>query len=174
MAVDPNDAIDRNELADRSSSSVASSGIRLSWAGSKNCLTPALSRIRAYNPTTAMDSIPITNAMSVTMTACTRQVPIRIRLRSCRSTYTPASRPTTRLGRAVAMSVNPTASADPVSRYTKIPAARSVSEEPAVDTSWASQSKLKSRFRKTANMDGAGAAAAVIGSPGGRGGRRSR
>ena len=30
MAVEPNDAIDRNELADESSSSVASSGIRLS------------------------------------------------------------------------------------------------------------------------------------------------
>jgi hypothetical protein len=47
IAVDPKDAIDRNELADESSSSVASSGIRLSYAGSKNCLTPALSRMSA-------------------------------------------------------------------------------------------------------------------------------
>ena len=43
MAVEPNEAIDRNEFADASSSSLASSGIRLSWAGSKNCLMPALS-----------------------------------------------------------------------------------------------------------------------------------
>ena len=46
MAVDPNEAMDRNELADNNSSSLASSGIRLSCAGSKNCLTPALSRMR--------------------------------------------------------------------------------------------------------------------------------
>ena len=65
IAVDPNDAIDRNEFADESSSSVASSGIRLSYAGSKNCLTPALSRMSAYRPTTAIDSMPMTNAMSV-------------------------------------------------------------------------------------------------------------
>ena len=51
-----------------------------------------------------------------TMTAWMRQVAMRIRLRSCRSTYTPASRPTTRLGMAVAISVRPTASADSVSR----------------------------------------------------------
>jgi hypothetical protein len=42
-AVEPNPAIDRNELAAASSSSLAISWIRLSWAGSKNCLTPALS-----------------------------------------------------------------------------------------------------------------------------------
>jgi hypothetical protein len=37
MAVDPNEAIERKALAAVSSSSLAISGIRLSWAGSKNC-----------------------------------------------------------------------------------------------------------------------------------------
>src|SRR5262245_26754663 len=46
-----------------------------------------------------------------------------------------------------------------------MPAARSVSADPAVETSWASHSNVKSRRRKTANMDGAGASAAVMGSP---------
>src|SRR6185436_8631053 len=40
------------------------------------------------------------------------------------------------------------------------------SAEPAVETSWASHSRVKSRLRKTANMDGAGATAAVIVPPG--------
>ena len=40
IAVEPNELIDRNEFAAASSSSVATSGIRLSWAGSKNCFTP--------------------------------------------------------------------------------------------------------------------------------------
>ncbi len=43
IAVEPKAAIDRNALAADSSSSLAISGIRLSCAGSKNCLTPALS-----------------------------------------------------------------------------------------------------------------------------------
>ena len=42
IAVEPNEAIDRNALAAASSSSLAISGMRLSCAGSKNCLTPAL------------------------------------------------------------------------------------------------------------------------------------
>ena len=66
-----------------------------------------------------------------------------------------------RLGIAVAISVNPTASAEWVSRYTQMPAARSVNDEPAVEISWASQRSEKSRRRKTANMDGAGVTAAV-------------
>ncbi len=46
IAVEPNAAIDRNALAADSSSSLAISGISESWAGSKNCLTPAFSRSR--------------------------------------------------------------------------------------------------------------------------------
>src|SRR5260221_9312874 len=42
-----------------------------------------------------------------------------------------------------------------------MPAARSVSDDPTVETSWATQSSEKSRLRKTANMDGAGAVATV-------------
>ena len=42
MAVEPNEAIDRNEFAAASSASLAISGMRLSCAGSKNCLMPAL------------------------------------------------------------------------------------------------------------------------------------
>ena len=44
MAVEPNDAIDRNEFAAASSSSLAISGIRLSCAGSKNCLIPGIEK----------------------------------------------------------------------------------------------------------------------------------
>ena len=86
MAVEPNDAIDRNEFAAASSSSLAISGIRLSCAGSKNCLTPALIRRRGYRPGRAIASIPMTNAMSPTTTAWVRQVQIMIRCRSWRST----------------------------------------------------------------------------------------
>ena len=46
MAVEPNAAIDRNALAAVSSSSLAISGMSESWAGSKNCLTPAFSSSR--------------------------------------------------------------------------------------------------------------------------------
>src|SRR5215831_15471712 len=46
-----------------------------------------------------------------------------------------------------------------------MPAARSVRADPAVETSWASHNSVKSRRRKTANIDGAGATAAVMGSP---------
>jgi hypothetical protein len=41
IAVEPKSAIERNEFAAASSSSDATSGITASWAGSKNCLTPA-------------------------------------------------------------------------------------------------------------------------------------
>ena len=44
MAVEPNEAIDRNEFAAASSSSLAISGIRLSCAGSKNCLIPGIEK----------------------------------------------------------------------------------------------------------------------------------
>src|SRR5687767_3159421 len=46
-----------------------------------------------------------------------------------------------------------------------MPAARSVSDEPAVEMSCASQSMEKSRRRNTANMDGAGALAMLIEPP---------
>jgi hypothetical protein len=84
MAVEPKAAIDRKALAAASSSSFAISGIRLSWAGSKNCLTPALSRIRAYSP--MIESNSTVRAMNPTITDWIRQVIIRIFLRSCRST----------------------------------------------------------------------------------------
>ncbi len=86
MAVDPKEAIDRNELAAASSSSLAISGMRLSCAGSKNCLTPAFSSNSAYSPGIAMASMPSTNAMAPTITAWIRHVQMRIFLRSCRST----------------------------------------------------------------------------------------
>ena len=82
IAVEPNEAIDRNELAEASSSSLATSGMRLSWAGSKNCLTPALNNSSTYRLGRAIASIPMTTAMSPTATAWTRHVPIMIRLRS--------------------------------------------------------------------------------------------
>ena len=86
IAVDPNDAIDRNELAAASSSSLATSGIRLSWAGSKNCLTPASASSSRYSPGKAIASIPITTAIRPTKTAWIRFVTIMIFLRSWRST----------------------------------------------------------------------------------------
>src|SRR5262249_27004375 len=46
----------------------------------------------------------------------------------------------------------PTSRAEPVTRNTRIAAARSVSDEPMVDTSWAVHIRLKSRFRKMANI----------------------
>ena len=116
MAVEPNDAMDRNEFAPASSSSLAISGIRLSWAGSKNCFTPALRNSRTYRPGRAMASMPMTKASAPTMTAWMRQVAMRIFLRSWRSTKTPASSPMIRLGMAVTIRVKPTARADSVSR----------------------------------------------------------
>ncbi len=62
-AVEPNEAIDRNEFAAASSSSLAISGIRLSCAGSKNCLTPAFTRSSRYSPGSAIASRPMTTAI---------------------------------------------------------------------------------------------------------------
>ena len=52
--------------------------------------------------------------MIATMTACPRLLAIITERRSYLSTKTPAMRPTTRLGTAVAMSVTPTRNADSV------------------------------------------------------------
>ena len=41
-----------------------------------------------------------------------------------------------------------------MTRKTRIAAARSVSDEPIVETSWAVQSREKRRFRNTENIDG--------------------
>ncbi len=60
----------------------------------------------------------------------------------------------TSVGAAVAMSISPTLSAEPVSRKTRMPAASSVSALPAVETSWAVHSSVKSRLRKTAYGEG--------------------
>ena len=76
----------------------------------------------------------------------------RIRFRLNRSTNTPANSPTNSVGSAVTISTRPTFSADPVILKTRIPAARSVSEDPIVETSWANQSSEKSRFRKIWNI----------------------
>src|SRR5215212_2354627 len=86
----------------------------------------------------------------------------RIRFRLKRSTNTPANSPTNRVGTAVTISVMPTLSAEFVTRKTKIAAARSVSEDPMVETSWAVQSAANWRFRNTENMDGAGVVADTV------------
>ena len=85
-AVEPKDAIDRKEFAAASSSSLATSGMRLSCAGSKNCLMPAFVNRSRNSPGRAIAEIPIANAMSPTTTDWMRQVTIMIRLRSWRST----------------------------------------------------------------------------------------
>ena len=69
MAVDPNEAIWRNALAAVSSSSDAISGISASYAGSKNCLMPALTRI-ATNRSAV--STPMRNGMIATTIAWPR------------------------------------------------------------------------------------------------------
>src|SRR4029079_9452316 len=56
------------------------------------------------------------------------------------------------------MNISPTESADPVARKTRMPAARSVRAVPIVDTSWADQSRRKSRLRKTEKAPGPGPA----------------
>ena len=96
-----------------SSSSLAISGMRLSWAGSKNCLMPALSEQQQEQPgdRDRLDADDQRRSAPTT-TAWIRHVQIMIRLRSWRSTKTPASSPTTRLGTAVTISVSPTASAE--------------------------------------------------------------
>ena len=71
-------------------------------------------------------------------------------MRFHRSTKTPAIRPTSRLGAAVAISISPTKATEPVTRYTRIPAASEVSALPAVETSWAVHSRVKLRLRNTA------------------------
>src|SRR3954470_12791334 len=66
IAVDPNDAIDRNAFAALSSSSLAISGISASYAGSKNILTPAFTRIATNS---RLMLTPSRNGISATMTA---------------------------------------------------------------------------------------------------------
>ena len=77
----------------------------------------------------------IRNGMLKTSSDRIRSDAIMIFLRLNRSTKTPARSPTKRLGIAVAMSISPTASADPVFSKMRMPAARSVSDEPIVETS---------------------------------------
>ena len=118
-------------------------------------------------PASAIASMPRTTAMSPTTTAWIRQVAIMIRLRSCRSTYTPASSPTMRLGigrdhqrepdreRRFGLAVDE----DRRPRDRSATIRRSRSAGPA-------RAARSPASRKTANIDGAaGAAAAVIGPP---------
>jgi len=52
-AVDPNELIERKAFAEASSSSEATSGSTLCWAGSKNCLTPLATRTTRYRNATS-------------------------------------------------------------------------------------------------------------------------
>src|SRR3954452_16631045 len=56
------------------------------------------------------------------------------------------------------MNIRPTDSAEFVALKTRMPAARSVSAVPIVDTSWADHSSRKSRFRNTENVEARGPA----------------
>ena len=100
------------ELAATSSSSVASSGSRLAWAGSKNWPTTPDSNSSTYSQAMLCGS---RNGMRKISTARSPSAINMIRLRSIRSTRTPATSPTRTLGAADAMSISPTLSADPVS-----------------------------------------------------------
>ena len=118
MAVEPKLEIDMSEFAAASSSSLAISGRTLSLAGSKNWVTTEESATNRYSqpmPRSAK-SLRTTKGMTKTMTPRTRSELTMIALRGQRSTKTPATRPTSRLGAAVAMSMRPTESAEPVSR----------------------------------------------------------
>ena len=77
-----------------------------------------------------------------------------IRLRSKRSTTTPAMSPTTRAGPRVAAAINPTLRAEFVRWKIRIPAPAISSASPIVDTNWPVQSSVKLRRRKTAKADG--------------------
>ena len=124
-AVEPNDLIERNASAAASSSSSATSGITLSWAGSKNWATAEFRRMITYSQATPNE---IASGIDATSAARSRSDAIMILLRSKRSTKTPATRPKTRLGTADAMRISPTARAESVSRKTTMAAARSVSD----------------------------------------------
>ena len=101
------------------------------------------------------------NGMVTTRSPRKRSEAWRIRFRSNRSTNTPANSPTNSVGTAVTISVSPTLRAEWVTWNTKIAAARSVRDEPIVETSWAVHSSAKRRFRNTANIDGAAVACAI-------------
>src|SRR6266850_479720 len=92
--------------------------------------------------------------MRTTIPARRRSARRRIRFRSKRSTKTPANSPTNSVGSAETIRTSPTFRAEPVRVHTRMPAARSVSDEPIVETSCASHIRLKSRFRKMANIGG--------------------
>src|SRR5262245_785714 len=155
-AVEPNELIARNELALLSSSSEAISGRTLSQAGSKNCRTVAERRSRPYIAHMPLSFPRASKASGIrtTIPARSRSDASRIFFRSNRSTNTPANRPTKRVGIAATMRTRPTWSAEPVRFQTRMPAARSVSDEPMVETSCASHIRLKSRLRKMANIVG--------------------
>ena len=112
-AVDPNELIDIIELAAASSSSGATSGRTASLAGSKNVETALASATRMYS-----QMIPklMANGIRKTRPARIRSDATMIFLRSTRSTKTPANRPMSSVGMAVAISMSPTARAEPVSR----------------------------------------------------------
>src|SRR5262245_54452269 len=153
-AVEPNELIARNELALLSASSDAISGRMLSQAGSKNWRTVAARKSSPYIATMPPSLPSRSKAIGIMRTKRPRRRSdaSRIRLRSKRSTKTPANSPTNRVGSAATMSTRPTLSAEPVSLKTRMPAARSVSDEPMVETSCADHIRLKSRLRKMANI----------------------
>src|SRR6266571_9148778 len=102
--------------------------------------------------------------MKKTTRARDRSAVTMITLRFQRSTKTPAIRPTSRLGAAVAISINPTERAEPVMRKMRMPADSDVRALPAVETSWALHSSVKLRLRKIAYGETLGAAAVTAGS----------
>src|SRR5438093_6133623 len=153
-AVEPNELMARNELALLSSSSDAISGRTLSHAGSKNCLTVAARKSSPYIATMPRSLPSASNASGISRTIPprSRSEARRIRLRLKRSTNTPANSPTKSVGSAETMSTSPTLRTEPVIRNTRMAAARSVNDEPIVETSCASHIRLKSRLRKIANI----------------------
>jgi hypothetical protein len=66
------------------------------------------------------------------------------------------------VGAAVAISISPTLAAEPVSRKTRMDAARAVSELPMVEISWPVHSKEKFRLWKMAKGDAALATLFVV------------
>ena len=113
IAVAPKELIAINELAAASSCSEATSGSTLSWAGSKNCPTALDRATMTYSQTMLSGT---RKGIENTNTARIKSAVTIMRRRSKRSTNTPAISPTTRLGAAVAININPTLAAEPVIR----------------------------------------------------------
>src|SRR5574341_816555 len=71
-------------------------------------------------------------------------------------------RPTNRVGMAVAISIRPTLSAEPVRRNTRMPAASEVRALPIVETNWPVHISVNDRLRKTAKGENERELAAAV------------